>query len=201
MGTYTTNYQLYMPTIGETGWGTLINGNYQTIDTTMKGLSNRIAAVENEVNGVLSCTSVTTSGKVMANGGITSTTGTFSGAVTGKTFNGVTLKSSGIITITPNNTDMGFIPKYADSVANPGIGSIMLLPVMGNITYSGSIVFHNTNVDSRTVYWQNGKDEDINSNYYIPANSVYTLTFTSIPYLAVSAHERYTIKYRGFTFS
>ena len=82
MGTYTTNYNLYMPTIGETGWGTLINGNYQTIDTTMKGLSNRITAVENEVNGNLSCTSVTTSGKITGNGGIVSSTGTFSKVVT-----------------------------------------------------------------------------------------------------------------------
>ena len=88
MGTYTTNYQLYMPTVGETGWGTLVNGNFTTIDTTIKSLSNRITAVENEVNGNLSCTSVTTSGKITANGGIstkalTGTTGTFSGAVTG----------------------------------------------------------------------------------------------------------------------
>ena len=87
MGTYTTNYQLYMPTIGETGWGTLVNANFSTIDTTMKGLNNRITAVENEVNGALSCTSVTTSGKVTANGGLstkalTATTGTFSGNVT-----------------------------------------------------------------------------------------------------------------------
>ena len=83
MGTYTTNYQLYTPTVGETGWGTLVNGNFTTIDTTMKSLSNRITAVENEVNGALSCTSVTTSGKITGNGGIAGTTGTFSGAVTG----------------------------------------------------------------------------------------------------------------------
>ena len=83
MGTYTTNYNLFMPSVGETGWGTLVNGNFTTIDSTMKSLSNRITAVENEVNGALSCTSVTTSGKVTANGGITSTTGTFSGTVTG----------------------------------------------------------------------------------------------------------------------
>lgn len=82
MGTYTTNYQLYMPTIGETGWGELVNGNYQTIDSTMKSLSNRVTAVENEVNGALNCTSVTTSGKITGNGGIAGTTGTFSGAVT-----------------------------------------------------------------------------------------------------------------------
>ena len=109
MGTYTTNYNLFMPSVGEQGWGTLVNGNFTTIDTTMKGLSNRIGtleteadAVENtingldsriktlegEVNGALSCTSVTTSGKVTANGGIvggtiSGTTGTFSGTISG----------------------------------------------------------------------------------------------------------------------
>lgn len=46
MGTYTANYQLYMPTVGEQGWGELINGNYQTIDTTMKSLSNRLTTCE-----------------------------------------------------------------------------------------------------------------------------------------------------------
>lgn len=46
MGTYTANYNLYMPTIGEQGWGELINGNYQTIDTTMKSLSNRLTTCE-----------------------------------------------------------------------------------------------------------------------------------------------------------
>lgn len=84
MGTYTTNYQLYMPTVGETGWGTLVNGNFTTIDTTMKSLNTRLTAVENEVNGNLSCTSVTTSGKITGNGGIAGTTGTFSGDVTAK---------------------------------------------------------------------------------------------------------------------
>ena len=81
MGTYTTNYQLYIPTVGETGWGTLVNGNFITIDTTMKGLDTRLTAVESEVNGALRCTSVT------------ATTGTFSGAVKGATFNGATITS------------------------------------------------------------------------------------------------------------
>ena len=76
MGTYTTNYQLYIPTVGEQGWGTLVNGNFTTIDTTMKGLDTRLTTVENEINGNLSCTSVTTSGTITsmgvinANGGI-----------------------------------------------------------------------------------------------------------------------------------
>ena len=68
MGTYTTNYNLFLPTIGEQGWGELVNGNFTAIDTTMKSLSNRITAVENEVNGNLSCTSVTTSGAITSTG-------------------------------------------------------------------------------------------------------------------------------------
>ena len=75
MGTYTTNYNLYMPSDGEQGWGDLVNGNFVTIDTTMKSLSNRIAAVENEVDGALSCTSVTTSETITAHGIINAMSG------------------------------------------------------------------------------------------------------------------------------
>lgn len=82
MGTYTTNYNLFLPTVGEQGWGTLVNGNFETIDTTMKSLSNRITAVENEVNGALSCTSLTTSGKITGNGGIGTTSLTTSSTIT-----------------------------------------------------------------------------------------------------------------------
>ena len=70
MGTYTTNYKLFMPSVGEQGWGELVNGNFSTIDSTMAGLNtrltsveaygSRITAIENEVNGNLSCTSITT---------------------------------------------------------------------------------------------------------------------------------------------
>ena len=52
MGTYTTNYQLFMPTVGETGWGTLVNGNFTTIDTTMSGLNTRVGTLETETDAV-----------------------------------------------------------------------------------------------------------------------------------------------------
>lgn len=52
MGTYTTNYNLFMPSIGEQGWGTLVNGNFSTIDTTMKGLNTRIGALETETAAI-----------------------------------------------------------------------------------------------------------------------------------------------------
>ena len=34
MGTYTTNLDLYKPSIGEQGWGTLVNENFDKIDAT-----------------------------------------------------------------------------------------------------------------------------------------------------------------------
>ena len=88
MGTYTTNYNLFMPTVGEQGWGTLVNENFTTIDTTMGNLNARLTAVENEVNGALNCTSVTTSGtitsygKITGNGGIGTTSLTTSSTIT-----------------------------------------------------------------------------------------------------------------------
>ena len=33
MGTYTTNLNLYKPTVGENGWGTLVNDNFDKIDS------------------------------------------------------------------------------------------------------------------------------------------------------------------------
>ena len=111
MGTYTTNYNLFMPTIGEQGWGTLVNGNFTTIDTTMKGLDTRLTAVENEVNGALSCTSVTTSGKVTANGGIGTTSLTTSSTITSTgqiVANGGMKLAKGILYI-PHNTTGGVL--------------------------------------------------------------------------------------------
>ena len=45
MGTYTTNYNLYKPTVGEQGWGTLVNTNFTTIDTTLKAANNDIDTI------------------------------------------------------------------------------------------------------------------------------------------------------------
>lgn len=96
MGTYTTNYNLFMPTIGEQGWGTLINGNFIAIDTAMNGLNTRLTTVENEVNGALSCTSVTTSGTITSNGVLNANGGVNGGAITGTTIT-ATNKFSGIL--------------------------------------------------------------------------------------------------------
>lgn len=99
MGTYTTNYNLFMPTVGEQGWGTLVNENFSTIDTTMAELNTRLTAVENEVNGDLSCTSLTTSGTITSTGLITANGGIDTEALTTTSIsNNGTITSTGLIT-------------------------------------------------------------------------------------------------------
>lgn len=121
MGTYTTNYNLFMPTVGEQGWGDLVNTNFSTIDTTMKGLSNsigtlesKISDVEGEVRGNLSCTSVTTSGNLTVGGMII---GNFGGNI------------SRVINVTPSNVEMS--GKFRIDGC--------LLPYNNGATYSGTI--------------------------------------------------------------
>ena len=198
MGTYTTNYQLYMPTVGEIGWGTLVNGNFSTIDTTMKNLSNRIAAVENEVNGNLSCTSVTTSGKITGNGGIVGTTGTFSGAVTGASFNNVVIKSSGTYTVTPDNTIRGYLPMHSSSgIAS---GTLTILHPCANVLYYGSLRFRNdTSGTANLVYWNGSDDDAIQMN--ISAYSYVNITFSSVPFIVAQGANTGNVKLCDFTIS
>ena len=198
MGTYTTNYNLFMPTVGETGWGTLVNTNFSTIDTTMKGLSNRITTIENEVNGNLSCTSVTTSGKVTANGGIVGTTGKFSGAVTGTSFNSIPIKTSGTITVIPTSTYYN-IPSSTDYNTSP-----IILPFLsGSATYTGSLKV-------KMAYGSSGNalsysTDKAHSGYIsIDVGETYTISFTAVKWLRVSYSRSGLIDYctiSGFTLS
>lgn len=84
MGTYTTNKELFMPSIGEQGWGELVNGNFETIDTYLKPISLSGSTytftgnhVGNQSGGSISATSITNSGTLTQTG-----TSTFMGQIT-----------------------------------------------------------------------------------------------------------------------
>ena len=186
MGTYTTNYQLYTPTVGETGWGTLVNGNFTTIDSTMKSLSNRITAVESEVNGALSCTSVTASGKITGNGGIAGTTGTFSGVVSAsKGFKGTNY------TVTQGNA----LIELKVSRIYGSNGDINILSSVEN-TFSGTFIAQTTtncffkivafNCFTSTVY-----DSGYVGNGTANAPKVNTLNFTNATNLYIAMYGDY----------
>ena len=217
MGTYTTNYQLYMPTIGEQGWGDLVNGNFTTIDATMKGFDTRlttvetygprITAIENEVNGNLSCTSVTTS---RINGGwhyltpviyFNSTSG-LDGKFTFKTGKGST--------ITEQNLSNGFNTPTL-SLSNNGLPSAAYLKngiyrnapgsynVSGNITVRGVLISLNAvvnNYDVTATVYANGVSsgsKTINMN----GASTWNIDFT-IPATTTSVYVHFKTPSGGF---
>ena len=206
MGTYTSNYNLFMPTVGETGWGTLVNTNFSTIDSTMKNLSNRITAVENEVNGALSCTSVTTSGKITGNGGIAGTTGTFSGAVTGTSFNGAPLKANSTYTVTPTNTLSGYLPVTTTNGA--GL-NLTILPHMFGNKYTGRLKFYNQGTAAGRVYYATSESAKSGAavwvNIGVEAGADAEISFSNISYLVcagnVGSGGTGMLQYYGFTLS
>ena len=46
MGTYTPNYNLYMPSIGEQGWGELVSNNFEILDTV---ILNNLNNLQNQI--------------------------------------------------------------------------------------------------------------------------------------------------------
>ena len=145
MGTYTTNKELYKPSVGETGWGTLVNGNFETIDNFLKPISlsgSIYTFTGNQKGGTITATKITNSGtltntgKITANGGIAGTTGTFSGAVTGASFNGVTISGNKINGIPVGLTirTESFGSKYSILLGNNSTVPIAGIPMVGRIT-------------------------------------------------------------------
>ena len=160
MGTYTTNYNLFMPTVGEQGWGELVNGNFSTIDTTMKGMDTRVGTLETETDAIKQKTdAITVNDNVVE--------GEFSG-----TINGVTIKT-GLHTVTPTANDAFFnIHSY-----------LLLLPMIQDVTYTGSIAFKNFSTSSNKLLTY--ATDVTSTNATLKQNATQTITFENIRYFTV----------------
>ena len=207
MGTYTTNKNLFMPTVGEQGWGELVNNNFSTIDTFLKPITVSGSTytfsgnhVGNQSGGSVSATSITNSGtltntgKITANGGIgtkalTATTGTFSGAVTGTSFNGVTIKK--VITVTPNDN---YSPDYSYS-SHAGVDeTIILLPPIYGHVYTGTFRFYNTSTGNATIAYRRFNSAWENKNLSINASSFANITLSNADMLMVMENDSLSYK-------
>lgn len=187
MGTYTTNKELFMPTVGEQGWGTLVNGNFETIDTFLKPISLSGSNytftgnhVGNQSGGSISATSITNSGTLTNTGTLT---------CTGKIYADGGIEVTGTIIGTNSYT-----VSYGNDNVNPysGASNMMfyVLPYELNTTYSGSLQIRNMYVGVSTIspYYYIVTDsgttqyEAPSVNYATP----HTITFTNIRALFVS---------------
>ena len=187
MGTYTTNKELYKPSVGETGWGTLVNGNFETIDNFLKPISlsgSTYTFTGNQTGGTITATKITNSGtltntgKITANGGVGTTSLTTSSTITstGKiTANG----GVGTTSLTTSST----ITSTGKITANGGI-------VGTTGTYSGIVTAKNVNIYGMipyTLYLFSTMSTNVLHHYIGPsvgngnvtANSYISYTLTS----------------------
>ena len=213
MGTYTTNKNLFMPTVGEQGWGTLVNSNFETIDNFLKPITvsgSTYTFTGNQTGGTITATKITNSGtltntgKITANGGVgttsltTSSTITSTGKITGNggiagttgTFSGAVTGASfnnvpikKSITVTPNNT---YSPHYSYS-GNVGVDAVMMLlpPIYGHV-YNGSFRFYNDASDiAVTIAYRRFNNAWENKTLSIPVQSYGNITLTNADMLLV----------------
>ena len=134
MGTYTTNKELFMPSVGEQGWGDLVNGNFETIDNFLKPISlsgSTYTFTGNQTGGSISATSITNSG-TLTNTGTSTFTGkiTANGGIDTKALTATSISNSGTMTNTGTLTSTGKI------YANDGLESTgdVIGNVVGNVT-------------------------------------------------------------------
>lgn len=126
--------------------------------------------------------------------------GTFSGAVTGASFNNVVLKT-GVLTVTPTSGTFN-IPSHTESSSGElSHGNLTVLSLQPNTTYSGNLKFRNSNTADRVlIYWNNTQNQGY--RVILPANSDYTLTFNNIKYLIVTTTDTGgTVTMYNFTIS
>ena len=143
MGTYTDNYNLFMPSIGEQGWGELVNGNFATIDITMKSINNNIVTLETEMDalavdiaalegvsngGAIKSKSITNNGTITSTGLITGNGG-FKGNLTGNVTGSATSLNK-TITIGISST------QFTKLIAN---SPYTICPLVPGVVYGGTV--------------------------------------------------------------
>ena len=141
MGTYTNNYNLFMPSIGEQGWGDLVNGNFTTIDATMKGLDTRIGTLETEADAVEERVTTLEAGEFETINAETITADEFVGGV--GNFSKLTIQNA--LTLSYNGYSTYKQPQYTSG--NSSIDSITIISSV--IPFSG--VF-SCKADVNTLY-------------------------------------------------
>lgn len=193
MGTYTTHYNLFMPSVGEQGWGTLVNGNFTTIDTTMKSLSNHIGSLETEMDATeervttleagefesITAGTITSTGKIYANGGIeinNLTTLTSESGIIGGVYcsTDVTLVSSG---------SMGSKTSTVTYKSNPLNNTVRFdfytASVSHKVTNSGSIAINGSVVKTFSATGDTNGQLSYHSNYSITLNNNDVIVLTT----------------------
>ena len=155
MGTYTANKNLYMPTVGEQGWGDLMNTNLSTIDTFLKPITESDGTytftgnhVGNQSGGTITATSISNSGTLTQTG-----TSTFTGKITANGGIGTKALTATSISNSGNMTNTGTLTSTGKIYANGGIEGVTTLSKTVTVTpTSTAIEYAGTHVQNMCPY-------------------------------------------------
>ena len=137
MGTYTPNYNLYMPSIGEQGWGNLVSNNFETLDIISNTFNTQISNINENLTTL---NLATASGTRILMISISNTT------ITSENFKNYAFYDENNVYIASfgGNITFSSIPQPQHSC------KLMIIVVNGNATFSGSINTYPTSLQSET---------------------------------------------------
>ena len=169
MGTYTPNYNLYMPSIGEQGWGDLVSNNFEILDTNLNNLQTQITTNLNNLQDQIDIinTNIGDGTRVLfinpPSSTITITTSNFS--------NYASYDNNVYIASFIENTTFSSIPQPPHSCR------LMIISVSGNATISGNINTYPKSLQSETPpnsYSNNTYGKEIQFSGLQPITLTYT---------------------------
>ena len=172
MGSYTPNYNLYMPSIGEQGWGNLVSNNFEILDTISNTFNTQISNI-NENLTILNL--ATASGtRILTIPYPDNSVPTVTISTNNSAYNSNT---KSYISISSYNT-----PINIQSISNYNSKCMIIIYSCGNITLSGNIDTYPTNLREETPpddYNTNQYTTTINFNRNYTAYNPITLTYTA----------------------
>ena len=137
LGTYTPNYNLYMPSIGEQGWGELVSNNFEILDTISNTFNTQISNINENLTTLNLATASGTRILMIPIPNQTITTSNFSNYASYDS-NNVYIASFG------GNTTFSSIPQPPHSCR------LMIILVYGNATFNGNINTYPTTLQYET---------------------------------------------------
>ena len=178
MGTYTPNYNLYMPSIGEQGWGELVSNNFEILDTNLNDLQNHINTIDTQIDTInenlTTLNLLTASGTRILTIPYPNGTQTVTISTNSDTYN---YSTNSYVSINSYNT-----PINIQSISNSSSKCMIIISACGDITISGNLDTYPINLSTETPPNTTTKNTytkviNFNRNYY--TYNPITLTYTT----------------------
>ena len=182
MGTYTPNYNLYMPSIGEQGWGELVSNNFEILDTNLNDLQNQITTNLNNLQDQINVidTNIGNGTRILSISSPTITSSNF-GSYTSYDVNNVYFAQFGGENVTFESIS---VPEHSCR--------LMIISVSGNLTINGNIDTYPTSLQSELP------PDSETTNTYVKNILLSNFSTCTLTYTANANNSQITMDYNDY---